>query len=236
MANTGLAISPVSTAGEDVDPAEKPSLSCNVHSDGSINTEIEITCVIENRSTTDIFVLTSPLTLEGPRSDQPLPRRHTNGDRYENILEYDRGVGKFHEEGILFDPWVIPTPEEISSMLKIPQGSVATLLVRWKVDNAIFTSSPEAWWTIRLKLVYLSESRLYSLRNDGHLKTACPERPLSQIESTLPAWLSPVQFMIREWKSGRGYESGLCDDALSLVFEHLYSNQISFTLGGSSRD
>ncbi len=228
-------ISPVPTVGEDVPPTEEPSLSCGVSIHDSIDTEVILTCTIQNPCTTDIFVLTSPLTLEGPRSDQPLPRRHTSGDRYENVFEYDRGVGNLQEEGVLFDPWVIPTPEEISAMLKVAGGQTASLSVNWKPGSALFKASPEMWWIIRIKLIYLSESRLNSLRNDDQLRAACPGRPLKEIETTLRTWSSTVPFKTREWREGRGYESGLCDDALSLIFEHLYSNQMTFNLNGESR-
>ncbi len=223
-------ISAAVTAGKDLPAPQKPSLLCAVSTHGSSNAEATLTCTIGNSCTTDIFVLTSPLTLEGPRSDQSLPRRHTSGDRYENVFEYDRGVVNLQHEGVIFDPWVIPTPEEMSAMLRVAEGQTVSFTVSWSPGSDSLPAATEMWWTIRIKLVYLAESRLNSLRDDEQLIATCPGIPFKKIEAELRPWSAPVSFMTRKWKEGRGYEAGLCDDALSLVFDHLYSNQMSFNI------
>ncbi len=188
-----------------------------------------IRCVIENPGEHEIFVLSSPFTLEGPSPPSEYIYKFSAGLRFENVLDYDR-VTKGLARPILFKPYIHLTTEELSALLRVPAGRHASFSLAWEADGSFFFPD-NGDWLLRPKLVFISAYHLRELETTDSLAPGCRENVVEKIAVGARKFEKEFVFHVRNFDPDDVYfMSDRCHDIISEKFEHVYSNDIRLTV------
>jgi hypothetical protein len=197
-------------------------LACVV-SDNSRQSATKLECDLSNDTNTDIFVLSSPLTLEGQLEDEDYVYRFSAGERFENVLEFRRGVWENISRGGLFHLAVDVQKNELQSLWKIPKNKSGEIIV-FLSDETIKNFDRESW-TFIVKIVFATRRSLEAISSRVGFSGECRHFVLESI-SRARFGDGKMRIGMRSPPGGTRYTDGSCLNRASWGFNHLYSNVV----------
>jgi hypothetical protein len=207
-------------------------LACSSPLVDQTSRQLGVSCEVTNRSQRMVFLSTAPLCLEGPSSPSKYYLySYIFGERYENVLQYNRiKVGSL-DRAIQFKPTVHLPLSEIGEFHRLGAGASARFEVTWKLGKP--PELPDSGdWRLRIKLVYLTEAAAARLQRPGVLPAACL--------ASLKAGLQEVRLISRpkldssRAACGDGFHYDGCRDVISEGLSHLVSNSVTIHLSRNS--
>jgi hypothetical protein len=135
----------------------------------------KISCTIQNRGRTSIYLLNEDPVLEGPRAPNvPYIYRCTGCGRYgrhENTLQYNRLEVGTLDLPVLFHPTIHLHLKDVKRLVRVEAGAKTDLKLTWQLERVQFPSVGE--WLIQLKMIYLSADEAGDLLQKGALPPVC---------------------------------------------------------------
>lgn len=183
---------------------------------------IRLKCDLHNQSDGDIFVLLSDAALDGPIGSANYVDRLAGGERYENVLQFGSKTGKGLDRGGMSHPWVDLTNDDLRRLQRIVAGSPMSIEISADI-GAIGPNSQLAEIVVRLKLIYVRETRLRSVQRRADLPDQC--RALLDTVLRHDEGRAPVSGRIgtRRVEPGLRMLTDGCHDKISEQCEHVYS-------------
>ncbi len=198
------------------------SIACPPLVEASENTNFAFSCRVTNRDTESVFVLVTPLVLEGPtHPESSYIYYFVAGQRTENVLQYGRGKNAVLDLPVLFKPAVHLRLQDFSQFIKIAPEESREFAVLWHLNEADLPYQGD--WSARIKLVFLARGAIERIMS-RRLSPVCDRAlrlGLAKGERSLPYRTINV---IRPL-GPRGYKFDGCRDVVSEATDHAYSNE-----------
>jgi len=201
------------------------ALSCSFNFQESKISGLGINCDFINHGSDAVLLLPGPLTLEGPGvSGEEVYFPLGNFERFENVLEFERGVFNLEGRGELADPQVHLSTEDLHSLVKVEGRTSCHLEIRW--DSGLsFLSRFREGLTVRVKVIFILAEDFSSLESSEKLTPSCRNELFSGM-SGFSACSAPILLPTRLWPGGDRDISDGCHDYVSWEFRQLFSNQM----------
>ncbi|HTG32903.1 MAG TPA: hypothetical protein VLB76_08205 [Thermoanaerobaculia bacterium] len=203
-------------------------LDCKEGSRTTIGRQINISCRVKNEGSENIYVLSDNLALEGPKKGEHYFYVPIGWERFENVLQYNSPSAGL-DMPTLFHPTAHLSFEQMKRLVILPAKCAIEVNVAWNI-------SPESnylekgKWLMKIKLVYLTESRALALLKEDGLTSACRQKFAESISGSPKGRLQALK--VRRSRGAADWHYDGCQDLISEKFTHLYSNPLTIQVPG----